>query len=143
MKIILCGGIGNVRDLTENGLVEVERAREENKKEKEREVTNGVEVATKKTTSIGLSNFFRKKIDSLKYSLKNEWEPKYIGGRLVVTQHGSKYKVVAFSTADDDHLTVWDKSEVVVKSASWEGSTIVLNCGFGIIHLWGPNNNDY
>ena len=143
MKIILCGHIGDVRDLTEKGVIEVERERAEQVKEKERQTIKDKNTEPKKSSSSGLLNYFRKKIKSLKYSLKNEWEPKYIGGRLIVSQHGNKYKVVAFSTTDSESITVWDKSEAVVKSASWEGSTIVLNCGFGIIHLWGPNNNDY
>jgi len=143
MKIILCGDIGDIRDLTANGIVEVERERTELSDEKERESSKEIKTESLKSPFNGLSGFLKKKMEALKYTFKNEWEPKYIGGRLVVTQHGRKYKVVAFSTKDSDKIVVWDKSGAVVKSASWEGSTIVLFCGFGSIHLYGPNNNDY
>jgi len=89
------------------------------------------------------TSFFRKKFDELQFEIKGEWEPKYIGGKLEVIQHGAKMKVVAYSKSDDDKIVVWDKADAAVKSASWEGSTIVLYCGFGLIHLYGPNNNDF
>ena len=89
------------------------------------------------------TSFFRKKFDELQYAIKGAWEPKYIGGKLEVIQHGEKKKVVAYSKSDDDKIVVWDKADAAVKSASWEGSTIVLYCGFGLIHLYGPNNNDF
>ena len=143
MKIILCGGIGDIRDLTANGIVEVERERTEQADLKKREASKEIKTESTKSPLNGLSGFLKKKMEALKYTFKNEWEPKYIDGRLVVTQHGRKYKVVAFSTKDSDKIVVWDKSDAVVKSASWEGSTIVLFCGFGSIHLYGPNNNDY
>lgn len=144
MKVILCGGIGNIRELTENGVKEVEYERVRQSSEEQRhEAAKSNRPTPKNNSANSISGFFRKKIELLKYSLKNEWNPKFVGGRLVVTQHGSKYRVVAYSTTDGDTITVWDKSEAVVKSASWEGCTIVLYCGFGIIHLWGPNNNDY
>lgn len=143
MKIILCGGIGDIRDLTPNGIVEVERERAEQADEKKREASKEIKTESPKSPFNGLSCYFKKKMEALKYTFRKEWDPKYIGGRLVVTQHGKKYKVVAFSTRDNDEIVVWDKSDAVVKSASWEGSTIVLFCGFGSIHLFGPNNNDY
>ena len=89
------------------------------------------------------TSFFRKKFDSFQYAIKGEWEPKYIGGKLEIIQHGVKKKVVAYSKSDNDKIVVWDKAGAAVKRASWEGSTIVLYCGFGLIHLYGPNNNDY
>ncbi len=143
MKIILWGHLRDIRELTENGLLEVERWREKQAMdEKKRETAKVIEAEPEKSNSG--SNVFRKNLEKLIYFIKNEWNPKYIGGRLEITQHGRKYRVTAYSTTDNDTMIVWDSAHYVVKYADWKGNSIWLSSGFGSWTLYGPRgwNND-
>lgn len=143
MKIILWGHLRDIRELTENGLLEVERWREKQAMdEKKRETAKVIEAEPEKSNSG--SNVFRKNLEKLIYFIKNEWNPKYIGGRLEITQHGRKHRVTAYSTTDNDTMIVWDSAHYVVKYADWKGNSIWLSSGFGSWTLYGPRgwNND-
>lgn len=140
--LLLESGIGNMRKITDRALKEVERERtEQSKKEK---VTKESKAQPQRNTSSSFLNIFRKKIKSLIFFLKNEWEPKFIGGRIAITEYKNKYKIVVYSTIDKDYITVWVKTGHKIKSAAWDGRKLELSISLGdSIILWGPNGHKW
>ena len=127
MSIIRYGRLDNIRNITDNAITEVEREREEQQKRKQKTIDE-----TNKYNR-GFFVFIKRKICSLYYWCINEWDPKFIGGRLVVTTRG----IIAYSTLDDEKKIVYRGS---VGSAEWEGSAIRIydKYFFGTWKMYGP-----
>lgn len=118
-----------IKDVTEAGYKEIIQYRQREEKIN----------ATPKVKKASLSRVFAR----IKYYLKNEFEPKYINGKLTVRKHGNKYQVIAQSTTDTDTLIVWDNDGVEVRSAEWINNCDVrLFCGFEFITLHGPKDKN-
>lgn len=103
----------------------------------------------KSSLRIGIVSFFIATITAVlvwilaRWFKRKEWNPKYHGGRLEIIKRHGKYKVIAYSTTDNDKKVVWNSSDRSVQRASWKGSVIELYCGLGhCIMLYGPNNFD-
>lgn len=125
MRSILHNSVENVSESAYNEIIQF--------KEK---VNRDAEPPRAKKWSLG------RLLSRVRHKLNNEFEPKYINGKLTVRKHGDKYQVIAHSTIDNDTIIVWDKSDYVVQSAQWvNNNDIVLYCGYGIVTLTGPRDH--